>query len=324
MKEESRMKIVVLDGATLNPGDLSWKPMEELGELTVYDRTKPEQTVERIGDAEIVLTNKVIMSPEVLEQCPSVKYIGVLATGYNVLDVDYCREHGIVVTNIPAYSTDAVAQMAMALILELCLHVGQHSEAVHAGEWCDSVDFCFWKTPLVNLTGKTICVVGCGRIGRAVIKLAQAFGMRALAVPRDRSTTPPVEGAEFVTLEEGFRQADIVSLCAPLTEQTKGMICRESIAWLKPTAFVINTARGSLAVEEDVAEALRNGTLAGYAADVVSVEPMRRDNPLLGAPNCIITPHIAWATDQTRQRLMDIAVGNVRAYIDGAPTNRVV
>ncbi|MDO5547690.1 MAG: D-2-hydroxyacid dehydrogenase [Eubacteriales bacterium] len=317
------MKLVVLDGYTLNPGDLSWEPMQQLGELTVYDRTAPEDTVRRIGDAEAVLTNKVILSAEVLAQCPSVRYVGVLATGYNVVDLDYCTAHGIVVTNIPAYSTDAVAQMVMALLLELCLHVGEHSEAVHAGEWCDSIDFCFWKRPLINLTGKTLCVVGCGRIGRAVLRVAQAFGMKTVVVPRDPAATAPAEGAPFVALEEGFRQADVVALCAPLTEQTRGLICARTLSWLKPSAFVINTARGPLAVEQDIAKALRQGTLAGYAADVVSVEPMQRDNPLLGAPNCILTPHIAWATDQTRQRLMDIAVENVRAYRDGAPVHVV-
>ncbi|MGN1013784.1 MAG: D-2-hydroxyacid dehydrogenase [Butyricicoccus sp.] len=317
------MKIVVLDGHTLNPGDLSWDALRELGEVDVYERSAPEEVVARIGDAEVVVTNKVVMSAEVLRQCPSVKYIGVTATGYNMVDLAYCTEHGIVVTNIPAYSTDSVAQMVMALLLELCMHVGLHNDAVQAGEWCDSPDFSFWKTPLINLNGKTLCVVGCGRIGRAVLQRAQAFGMKTVVVPRDPANTPPADGADFVTLEEGFRQADVVALCAPLTEQTQGLICAETIGWLKPSAFVINTSRGPMAVEQDVADALREGRLAGYAADVVCVEPMRRDNPLLGAPNCILTPHIAWATDQTRQRLMDITVGNVRAYRDGKPVNVV-
>ncbi len=317
------MKTVILDGKALNPGDMSWEPIRALSEVMVYDRTSTEEVVARIGDADAVLTNKVVLDAAVLRECPTLRYIGVTATGYNIIDVEYCHAHGIVVTNIPAYSTDSVAQMVFAHLLELYMHVGDHSEAVHRGDWCTCPDFCFWNYPMRNLSGKTMCVVGIGRIGRQVLRLAQAFGMNTVAVPRDVDTTEPMEGAPFVTLEEGFRQADVVSLCAPLTEQTKGLLCARTLRWLKPTAIVINTSRGPLAVEQDVADALRSGTLGGYGADVISVEPMRWDNPLLHAPNCTLTPHIAWATDTARQRLMDITVQNLQAFRDGRPINTV-
>ena len=317
------MKTVILDGHTMNPGDMSWEPISAFSEIEVYDRTAPKDVVKRIGCAEAVLTNKVVLDAEVLEQCPSVRYIGVTATGYNIVDIDYCREHGIVVTNVPAYATESVAQTVFAHLLELCMRVGEHSQAVHNGDWCRSADFSFWNYPILSLSGKTMCVVGAGRIGRQVIHLAQAFGMRTVVVPRDPSTTPEVEGAPFVTLEEGFRGADAVSLCAPLTEQTKHMVNAETLAWLKPTAYLINTARGPLVEEKAVADALRAGTLAGYGADVISVEPMRWDNPLLGAPNCTLTPHFAWATDEPRKRLMEITIDNLKAFCDGHPVNTV-
>ncbi|MGN1030087.1 MAG: D-2-hydroxyacid dehydrogenase [Butyricicoccaceae bacterium] len=317
------MKITVLDGYALNPGDLSWDALGALGELTVYDRTAPDQTVGRIGDSEVVLTNKTILTAEILSACPSVRYIGVLATGYNVVDLDYCSAHDIVVTNIPAYSTPSVVQMVFALLFELTNRVGLHSDAVHRGEWCTSRDFCFWNTPQIELAGKTMCIVGFGRIGRAVAQAALAFGMKVIAVPRDPNTTAPMEQVSFVSLEDGFRQADVVSLNCPLTEATRGLICAQTIALLKPTAFLINTARGPLVNEADLAQALKENRIAGFAADVVTVEPMRTDNPLLGAPNCILTPHIAWATIDARRRLMEIAVGNVQCYQSGTPRNAV-
>lgn len=317
------MKITVLDGYALNPGDLSWDALGALGELTVYDRTSPIQTIARIGDAEVILTNKTILTAEILTACPSVKYIGVLATGYNVVDLDYCRAHGIVVTNIPAYSTPSVVQMVFALLFELTNRVGLHSDAVHRGDWCASRDFCFWNTPQIELMGKTLCIVGFGRIGRAVAQAALAFGMKVIAVPRDMSTTAPMENVTFSSLTDAFAQADVVSLNCPLTEATRGLICSDTLALLKPSAFVINTARGPLVSEADMAQALNEHRIAGFAADVVTVEPMRRDNPLLSAENCVITPHIAWATIDARRRLMDIAVGNVQCYQSGTPRNVV-
>ena len=317
------MKTVILDGKAMNPGDLSWEPIRAFGELDIYDRTLRKDVVKRIGRAEAVLTNKVVLDAEVLEQCPSVRYIGVTATGYNIVDVEYCREHSIVVTNVPAYATESVAQTVFAHLLELCMRVGEHSQAVHNGDWCRSTDFCFWNYPIMSLSGKTLCVIGAGRIGRQVVRVAQAFGMRTVVVPRDPSTVEPVDGAPFVTLEEGFRQADAVSLCAPLTEQTRGLVNAQTLAWLKPTAYLINTARGSLVVEKDVADALRAGTLAGYGADVVATEPMRWDNPLLGAPNCTLTPHFAWATDTPRKRLMEITIENLKAFCEGHPVHVV-
>ncbi len=317
------MKITVLDGYALNPGDLSWDALGALGELTVYDRTAPQQTIARIGDSEVILTNKTILTADILAACPSVKYIGVLATGYNVVDLDYCRAHDIVVTNIPAYSTPSVVQMAFALLFELTNHVGLHSDAVQRGDWCTSRDFCFWNTPQLELADKTMCIVGFGRIGRAVAQAAMAFGMKVVAVPRDMTATPPMDGVTFASLEDGLAQADVVSLNCPLTEATRELICANTLALLKPTALVINTARGPLVDEAAVAQALNENRIAGFAADVVTVEPMRQDNPLLGAKNCIITPHIAWATIDARRRLMDIAVGNVQCYQSGTPRNVV-
>lgn len=317
------MKITVLDGYALNPGDLSWEALAALGELTVYDRTPPDQTVSRIADSEIILTNKTVLTTEILSACPSVKYIGVLATGYNVVPLEYCHAHDIIVTNIPAYSTPSVVQMTFALLLELTNRVGFHSDAVHHGAWCSSQDFCFWNTPQIELAGKTMTVIGFGRIGRAVAQLALALGMTVLAVPRDPSVTAPMEQVEFVALKQGLQQADVVSLNCPLTEATREMICAKTLAWMKPTALLVNTARGPLVNEADIAMALNQGHIAGFATDVVSIEPMQPNNPLLNAQNCIITPHIAWATRDARQRLMKIAVENVQCYQIGAPRNVV-
>lgn len=317
------MKLVILDGYTTNPGDLSWDVLDTLADVTVYDRTAPEETAARIGNASMVLTNKTVLSAEILRQCPQLTYIGVLATGYNIVDLEYCDAHRITVANVPSYSADGVAQMAIALLLELCMHVGEHSDAVHRGEWCTSPDFCFWKHPLMCLSGRIMCIVGFGQTGRRTAGIAKALGMRVFAVPHNLSHTPPMEGITFMSMKDGVRQADVLSLHCPLTEETRGMIGEAALARLKPSALIINTARGGLIDEQAVARALREGKLAGYAADGVSVEPMRPDNPLLGAPNCILTPHIAWACRQTRARLIETSCENIRAYLAGNPQNTV-
>lgn len=311
------MKIVILDGYALNPGDLSWEAFEAMGDLTVYDRTPPELVEERIRGAQIVYTNKTVLSRSVIENAASLAFIGVLATGVNIVDLDAARERGIPVANVPAYSTDSVAQMTIALILELCLHVGEHSRLVHAGEWTSSPDFCFWRYPLIELAGKTLGIVGLGSIGRAVAKIAAAFGMRVIAY-RGRG-----EGVEMRTLEELLAEADIVSLHCPLTADNRHMINADALSRMKKGAFLINTARGPLVDEAALAEALCSGHIAGAAVDVVSSEPIPAENPLLSAPNCIITPHIAWAPYAARVRLMKIAAENLRAFLDGKPTNVV-
>lgn len=316
-------KIVVLDGQATNPGDLSWEGFRQLGELTVYDRSFGEEVVRRIGDARIVLTNKTLLTKEVLNACPNLRYVGVLATGYNVVDTEEAKKLGITVSNVPAYSTRAVAQFVFALLLEVCHHVGHHSEAVHAGRWSTSIDFCFWDYPLIELDAKTMGIVGYGQIGRAVAKLAQAFGMKVLVY--SRSTEPGTEegGVRFVNLDELLSQSDVVTLHCPLTEATQGMINRESIDKMKPGAILINTGRGPLVVEEDLAEALNSGRLYAAGLDVASKEPMPADSPLIGAKNCFITPHIAWAPQETRQRLLDIAADNLKGFLNGRPVNVV-
>lgn len=317
------MKIVVLDGYALNPGDLSWKEIENLGALTVYDRTKPEDTVKRIGDAQAVFTNKTVLDAEILKCCENLKFIGVLATGYNVVDVAAAKLQGITVCNVPAYSTMSVAQLTLGLLLEICHHVGLHNESVHQGEWTNSKDFCYWKTPLVELDGKTFGIIGFGRIGRAVAKIVQAFGMRVLVHSRYPDATLESDTFRFVSLEELLRGSDVVSLHCPLSERTKGIINRRTISQMKDGAILINTGRGPLIDESDLAEALRNGKLYAAAADVVSIEPIVPENPLLQAPNCILTPHIAWATDAARKRLMQISAENLKAFCAGRPVNVV-
>lgn len=317
------MKIVALDAYTLNPGDLSWSEMEKLGELTLYDRTPKELVIERIGNAEIILTNKVILSREVLEKTPSVKYIGVMATGYNVVDINAARELGIKVTNVPAYSTDSVAQLVLAFILEFCHHVGEHSRAVQAGAWTNSKDFAFWNFPLIELAHKTLGLIGFGTIGQAVARLAVAFGMNVIVYSRTVKKELETDKIKFATLDEVLAQSDFISLHCPLTEDTKGLINKNTISKLKPGAFLINTSRGPVISEQDVADALNSGRLAGAAVDVVSVEPVTADNPLLGAKNCLITPHFGWAPFEARIRLMDTLVKNVQAFIDGIPVNVV-
>ncbi|GAB6138077.1 D-2-hydroxyacid dehydrogenase [Halanaerobaculum tunisiense] len=318
------MKIVVLDGHALNPGDLSWNPLEGFGDLTVYDRTPQEKIVERIGEAEIIFTNKTSLTKEIFAQVPQVKYIGVLATGYNVVDLDAAQKNDIVVTNVPAYGTNAVAQHVFALLLELCNHVGEHSQAVQEGVWANSPDFCFWNHPVVELAGKTIGIIGYGRIGQRTGELAQAFGMDVLVYDKQQNQELESDTIEYVELADLLQNSDVISLHCPLSESTKGLINKDAIAQMKEGVMIVNTARGGLIVEEDLAAALNNGQVAGAAVDVLSVEPAQMDNPLLKAKNTIITPHIAWASQESRQRLMNIAVDNLEQFLAGDPVNVVV
>ena len=316
------MKIVNLDGYALNPGDLSWDAICQFGDLTVYDRTPDDLIVARIGDAQIVLLNKTPITAATLEACPSIKLICVLATGYNVVDCEAARQRGIPVCNVPAYGTAAVAQFTFALLLELCHAVGHHSGAVHAGRWCDSKDFCFWNTPQMELAGKTLGIIGFGKIGRAVGSIAKAFGMNVLAYNRSRCPEGEAIG-KYVDLDTLLVESDVVSLHCPLTPETQNIINADSIAKMKDGAILLNTARGPLLDEKAVADALRCGKLRGAAVDVVTQEPMASDNPLLGVPNCIITPHMAWAPVESRQRIMDCTVSSIRAFLDGSPINTV-
>ena len=316
------MKIVILDGYALNPGDLSWDCIAQFGEVTVYDRTPAELIVPRIGDAEIILLNKTPITEETLATCPSIKLICVLATGYNVVDCEAAKLRGIPVCNVPAYGTAAVAQFTFALLLELCHQVGLHSESVHNGDWCRSIDFCYWKTPQMELAGKTMGIIGFGRIGRAVGQIAKAFGMRVIAYNRSHCAEGEAIG-EYVDLDTLFRQTDIISLHCPLTPQTSELINKDSISKMKDGVILLNTARGGLVNENDLFEALTAGKLRGAAVDVVSAEPMAADNPLLNAPNCIITPHMAWAPLESRQRIMDCTVRSIQAFLDGQPINTV-
>lgn len=317
------MKIVVLDGCAANSGDISWDSLEKYGELTVYDRTEYEDVVSRIGDAELVTTNKTVIDRKVIEACPNLRYVGVLATGYNVVDLDAAKEHGIVVTNVPAYSTDAVAQFTFALLLELANQVGAHNSSVKDGGWVRSKDFSYSVMPTMELSGKTMGIIGYGSIGQRVAEIAHAFGMNVLVSSRTEKKLPDGGWISWVNREELFAQADVISIHCPLFPETKGMINRETIELMKKTAFVINTARGGCIVEQDLADALNSGRIAGAAVDVVSQEPMKADNPLLTAKNIIITPHIAWAPREVRQRLLQIAGDNMGAFLDGHPINVV-
>ena len=316
------MRIVVLDGYTMNPGDLDWSALQALGECVIHDRTSPEQVLARAAGAEAVLTNKVVLDRAILKQLPALRYIGVLATGYNVVDVTAAREDGVIVTNVPAYSTASVVQMTFALLLELCHGVGAHAIAVRQGAWTTSADFCFWLTPQVELSGRVMGIIGLGRIGQAVASCAMAFGMRVLALDRGKHAKP-IPGLSLVSMETLFREADVVSLHCPLTADNRGLVNRERLALMKPTAFLINTARGPLVNENDLAEALRDGRIAGAAMDVLSVEPPPSANPLLSAPHCLITPHIAWATQSARRRLMQTVVENLSAFQQDRPQNVV-
>lgn len=316
------MKIVVLDGYTENPGDLSWDGFAALGELTVYDRTPAHEIIPRIGDAEAVILNKTPISEETLRACPSVRYIGVLATGYNVVDLDAAKKRGIPVCNVPAYGTAAVAQFAIALLLEICHHVAHHDQAVHQGRWSRCPDWCFWDYPLIELSGKTMGIIGLGRIGRAVAAAARGLGMKILAYDEH----PCAEGealAEYVALDELLGRSDVISLHCPLLPATQHLINRASIAKMKDGVILLNNSRGPLIEEQALADALNCGKVLAAGVDVVSTEPIRRDNPLLTAKNCVITPHISWASRESRQRLMDIAVENLKAFQAGRTVNAV-
>ena len=304
------MKIVILDGHTLNPGDNTWDAVAALGELTTYDYTPVEQVVGRSLNADIVITNKAVLSAEAIGQLPTLKFITVTATGYNVVDIAAARARGIPVSNVPEYGTDSVAQFVTALILELAHRVGHHSDTVHAGKWSKQQDFCFWDTPQIELAGKTLAIIGYGKIGHRVGEIAGALGMRILTA-----------GREIEKVREVVAQADVVTFHCPLTDANKGIVNRELPSLMKPTAFLINAARGGLVAEQDLADALNAGVIAGAAVDVVSVEPIQSDNPLLKAKNCIITPHIAWASLAARQRLMQSTAENIRAFQEGKPIN---
>lgn len=316
------MKIVVLEGSAVNPGDLSWDVLNQFGQVTVYERTAPSDAAGRIGDAEIVLINKTPITAELLDVCPSVRLICVQATGYNVVDCDAAKERGVIVCNVPSYGTNAVAQFTFSLLLELCNRVGHHDRLVHAGKWCECPDFCFWDTPQMELYGKTLGIIGFGRIGRAVGKIANAFGMRVLAYNRSRCPEGEEIG-QYVDLDTLLANSHIVSLHCPLSAENTGLINAATIAKMKDGAILLNTARGPLLNEQDVTDALRSGKLRGAAMDVVSKEPMTRDNPLLTAPNCIITPHMAWAPIEARQRIIDCTVNSIRGFLDGKPVNTV-
>ena len=319
------MKIVILDGYTENPGDLSWDALAALGELTVYDRssrTDQQEVIDRIGDADIIITNKTPITRAVLDACPSVRFISVLATGYNVVDTACARERGIPVSNVPAYGTAAVGQFTIALLLEICHHVAHHSETVFTGKWERCPDFCYWDYPLIELDGKTMGIIGFGRIGQAEGRIAKALGMKVLAYDVYPNDSGRAIG-EYVDLDTLLKSADVVSLHCNLTPENTGLINRANIAKMKDGAILINNARGQLIVEQDVADALNSGKLAAAGLDVVYTEPIRADNPLLKAKNCIITPHISWAPIESRQRIMDITVENVKAFLNGMPQNVV-
>lgn len=316
------MNIVVLDGYVLNPGDLTWDGVRALAEdVQVYDRTQTEEIVDRAKEADFILTNKTPLTAETLKQLPNLRYIGVLATGYNIVDIEAAAAQNIIVTNVPSYSTQAVAQFVFALMLEFCHHVKLHSDAVKEGEWSSNADFSFTKTPQVELAGKTLGVIGYGSIGKATAQLAEAFGMNVIASGSGRPN--PSADRPLVSKEDVFKQSDFISLHCPLTERTKGMISKETLRLMKPNVIIINTARGGLIVDQDLADALNDGTIAGAGLDVLTTEPPNPDNPLLKARNCLITPHIAWATKEARVRLMKIVEENIAAYQQGDPIHVV-
>ena len=317
------MKIVILDGSAANPGDISWAPIEKFGDLTVYDVTSPEQLAERAKGADICITNKTAFTEEVIAQLPDLKYIGVLATGFNVIDLPACTKRGITVTNVPEYSTFATAQMTVALLLELTNNTGLHSDSVKDGDWVRSPQFCYWKRPLTELWNKNAVVFGYGKIGKRVAQIFKALGMNVTAVPHRMPDKTEEDGIKFAAWEEAIKTADVISLHSPLTEETKDLINKESLKACKDNVIIINAARGPLVNEEDMAAALKSGKVAGYAADVVSVEPMKADNPLLTSPNTILTPHTAWAPKETRIRLIDMCAENIEAFLKGSPVNKV-
>jgi len=316
------MKIVVLDGYTENPGDLTWAPLEALGDLEVHDRTPQEDVAAVLGDAEIAIVNKLDITKDIIDACPNLRYIGVLATGYDCVDYKYAAEKGIPVTNIPVYGTASVSQFAISLLLEICEHVGHHDEAVHAGRWENNPDWCFWEYPLIELDGKTMGIIGFGRIGQQTGRIAKALGMRILANDAYPSETGE-EIATYVDLEQLLAQSDVIALHCPLFSETEGIINKETIAKMKDGVILINNSRGPLVVEQDLADALNSGKVYAAAVDVTSTEPIRGDNPLLTAKNCIITPHISWAPKESRQRIMDTAAENLQAFLAGTPVNVV-
>lgn len=317
------MKIVVLDGYTLNPGDLSWDGLKQLGEVTIYDRTPKEKVLERSKDAEVILSNKTPVGEDVIRQLPSLKFIGVLATGFNVIDVEAAKKQSVIVANVPGYGTDSVVQMTFALLLELCQHVQRHSDSVMDGGWANSADWCYWNFPLTELVGKTIGIIGFGRIGEKVGDVATAFGMNVIGASRHHTDQSHRKNFRWAPVPELLKQCDIVSIHCPLFPETQGLINKESLQTMKKSAFLLNTSRGPIIVDQDLADALNNDVIAGAGIDVLSVEPPPKDNPLFGAKNCIITPHIAWATKEARGRLMDMVIANLKAFIDGKPVNVV-
>ncbi len=319
------MKIVVLDGYTENPGDLSWGELEALGELTVYDRTPvndEEEIIRRIGDAELVYTNKTPITRKVIDACPNMKFISLLATGYNVVDYAYAAEKKIPVTNVPTYGTASVGQFAIGLLLEICHHIGHHSESVHAGNWTNNIDWCYWDYPLIELDGKTMGIIGFGRIGQATGRIAKALGMKVLAYDNHPNESGKAL-AEYVDLDTLLASSDVIALHCPLFPDTQGIVNKDTIAKMKDGVIILNNSRGPLVVEQDLADALNSGKVAAAGLDVVSTEPIKADNPLLSAKNCIITPHISWAPKESRQRIMDCAVANAKAYLEGKLINVV-
>ena len=317
------MKIVILDGYALNPGDLSWSGIEDFGEVAVYDRTSKEKILERSQGAEILLTNKTVLDQQTLDGLPLLKYIGVLATGYNVIDIEAANRRGIVVSNVPGYGTSSVAQMTFALLLELCVHVQQHADIVRNGDWTSSKDWCFWNYPLVELSGKTIGIVGFGDIGQKVADLATAFDMQVVAYSRTQTDQSHRTNFNWKSMDDLFRMSDVVSLHCPLTAATSGLINYDNLKKMRNSAFLINTSRGPLVIEEELANALNEGVIAGAGLDVLGTEPPLKDNPLLKAKNCIVTPHIAWATRESRARLMQAVTENLQAFLQGHPKNVV-
>ena len=319
------MKIVVLDGYTVNPGDLNEEALHRLGQLTIYDRTDRSDTAEiirRIGDAEVVVTNKTPITAEIINACPAMRFVAVQATGYNVVDIDYAREKGIPVSNVPVYGTRAVSQFTIALLLEICHRIGHHSETVHNGKWEKSMDFCYWDYPLIELEGKTFGMIGCGKIGQQTARIAAALGMRVITYdlrPKDSGRAV----AEYVDFDTLLRESDVLSIHMPLLPFNTGIINRETIAKMKDGVIFLNTSRGQMVVEQDLADALNAGKVAAAGLDVVSTEPIRGDNPLLQAKNCFITPHMAWGALESRQRIMDATVANIRGYQQGEPVNVV-
>lgn len=317
------MKIVVLDGYTLNPGDLSWGGLRQLGDVTIYDRTPENLIVERIGDAEAVFTNKTLLTRDTFEACPSITFVGVLATGYNVVDVGAAKERNIPVCNIPVYGTTAVSQFVFALLLEICHHAYEHNLEVKKGNWTNNLDWCFWNYPLIELAGKCMGIIGYGRIGQATGAIAQAFGMNVLAYDEYQDQSLECTTMKYVSLDELFASSDVISLHCPLFPETEGIINQKNISKCKDGVVIINTSRGGLVAEKDMHAALESGKVSNFAADVVSTEPIKMDNPLLSAPNTLLTPHIAWAPKESRSRLMNTAVENLKSFIDGTPKNVV-